>query len=73
MKIDVIDAVDDKGVVYPRLMSMNDTSMVALFFSAECGTVIVSGDSGWGGGEYYDGWDITGFSEFKGQIVMEND
>jgi len=68
-----IDVKENDSAVYPRLMTLGDTTMVVLFYSVECGTVIVSGESGWSIGEYQDRWDITGFVEFKGQIVMEND
>ena len=59
---------------YPVLLQSEDKTLVVLFHSAKCGTVVHNGSKnlGWSVGEYASTFIMSCFSYFDGTIELSN-
>jgi hypothetical protein len=60
-------------VSFPMLMESSVNDVIVLFTGEKNGTVVMSGRSGYGIGEYRSDWLIKAFTPFSGTITLEND
>lgn len=73
MQAKIIEATaPEKEIEYPCLMVSRASGNIVFFYYAKRGVVIASNMTVYPIGYYSESWDMFGFEEFKGKVILSN-